>query len=158
MGEIDYMKLVADLKFLNFIEDCPKNKFIWPLKVEFKLLIRVWVVLGDCFCTPTKNQVFDKIWGLTFKLLVRVWVGLGDCFCTSTKNRVFDKVGGRIRICLFQKKCRGRPVTSKVVENEIFLCHFVGQKTSGRWCQHSTLTKTLQLQLKRGVHIIISTW
>ena len=32
-----------------------------PSKDSCKLLVRVWVGLRDCFCTPTKNCIFDKV-------------------------------------------------------------------------------------------------
>ena len=56
----------------------------------------------------------------------------------------------------FRQKCRGRPVPFKVVEIAIFMSRLISQNAYGRRWKYSTSTKTLQLQLKRGVHIIIS--
>ena len=60
-------------KILEFHIRIPKNSFIWPVKVTLKMLVRVWVGLENCFCTPAKNCVFDKVEG---------WISI----CLSKKN------------------------------------------------------------------------
>ena len=61
--EVGCIKIVADLKSLDFIQRLVEKKSKWPLKVAPNLLVRVIIGIGDCFCSPIKNRVFDKVVG-----------------------------------------------------------------------------------------------
>ena len=61
--EVGGIKIVADLKSLDFIKRLVQKKSKCPLKVALNLLVRVTIRIGDCFCNPIKNRVFDKVMG-----------------------------------------------------------------------------------------------